>query len=431
MAALNFPLSPEDGDVYGKYAYDATEGVWNANPQQLASRFVTSATQPTSPSNGDGWLDTNTGKTYIYYNDGSSAQWIESGNPVIGFVDPYDQTTTSTGHLALPKGTSAQRPVAPENGDIRFNTELGQPEWYSDASSEWVLFKDGPTFDVEYLVIAGGGGGGSGQPAGGIRTGGGGGAGGYRCNVPGESSGGNSSAESALSLSAGTYTVTVGAGGATSGIDGATGNSGSSSTFNTVISTGGGGGGKGGSSGNDGVAGGSGGGGGADYTYANADGGAGTSGQGSAGGAGASNGAGGGGGAGAVGGDAASDTGGDGGNGLTSSITGSAIARGGGGGGGADSSVNYGVGGTGGGGNGGGQSGTPADTPGTANTGGGGGGGGASGYDGSAGGSGIVIIKYPSIYTATPTVGLTSITNTVGDYKVTQFTAGTGTVTFS
>ncbi len=52
-------------------------------------------------------------------------------------------------------------------------------------------------YPCEYVVIAGGG-------SGGGTVGGGGGAGGYRSNVLGESSGGGASAESALSLSAGT-----------------------------------------------------------------------------------------------------------------------------------------------------------------------------------------------------------------------------------
>jgi len=42
---------------------------------------------------------------------------------------------------------------------------LEQPEWYSDSTNEWVLFKDTPTFSVEYVVIAGGGGGASAQGA--------------------------------------------------------------------------------------------------------------------------------------------------------------------------------------------------------------------------------------------------------------------------
>ena len=425
MAALNFPLSPNDGDVHGNYVYDATEGVWNANPQQLASRFVTSATQPTSPSNGDGWLDTNTGKTYIYYNDGSSAQWIESGNPVIGFVDPYDQTTTSTGYLALPKGTGAQRPVAPENGDIRFNTELNQPEWYSDATDSWVLFKDAPTIDVEYLVIGGGAGGGSVSVLG---AGGGGGAGGYRSSVIGESSGGGGSAESVLSIQSGIYTVTVGAGGSA-------GTSGSNSVFDTITSLGGGSGGS--TSTKTPGSGGSGGGGFGRAVAETTTGATGTTGQGFDGGDAlgsdvdpVAHSGGGGGGASSVGLDGSGASGGNGGGGVSSSITGSSVARAGGGGGGKRVSGTVGS-ATAGGGAGGLNTG---GVNGTVNTGGGGGGAGENDNGtelGGAGGSGVVIIKYPSIFTATPSVGLTSITNTVGDYKVTTFTEGTGTVTFS
>ena len=419
MAALNFPLSPEDGDVHGNYVYDATEGVWNANPQQLASRFVTSATQPTSPSNGDGWLDTNTGKTYIYYNDGSSAQWIESGNPVIGFVDPYDQTTTSTGYLALPKGTSAQRPVAPENGDIRFNTELGEPEYYSENESSWFLFRQQAIseFSVEYLVVAGGGGG-AGY--------GGGGAGGYRCSVSGESSGGGASAESPLSLVAGSYTITVGAGGPGQSGTTSTASNGANSVFSNIISTGGGNGGSG--SGVAGLTGGSGGGGG----LSSASGGSGTADQGFDGGNGASAEGGGGGGASQVGSVGVANNAGDGGDGVASSITGSSVTRAGGGGGG-DNSGTGGTGGTGGGGNGGNNG--SGMTAGATNTGGGGGGYGSTNALGAAGGSGVVIFKIPSSISASFTVGITEASGgngqLVGDYRVYTVTAGTGTVTFS
>ena len=65
----------------------------------------------------------------------------------------------------------------------------------------------GDDIEVEYLVIAGGGGGG------GYQLGAGGGAGGYRCSVPGEMSGGNTQAETPITLSAGSYSVIVGAGG--------------------------------------------------------------------------------------------------------------------------------------------------------------------------------------------------------------------------
>ena len=50
--ALNFPITPADGDTYQGYVYDATAGVWNSDPHQIASRFVTSATAPSSPLRG-------------------------------------------------------------------------------------------------------------------------------------------------------------------------------------------------------------------------------------------------------------------------------------------------------------------------------------------------------------------------------------------
>ena len=69
----------------------------------------------------------------------------------------------------------------------------------SDATSDF-----GST--IEYVVVAGGGGGGNGEA-------GGGGAGGYRSSVTGESTGGGGSLESAITVSAQSYTVIVGGGG--------------------------------------------------------------------------------------------------------------------------------------------------------------------------------------------------------------------------
>ena len=68
-----------------------------------------------------------------------------------------------------------------------------------------------------------------------------------------------------------------------------------------------------------------------------------------------------------------------------------------------------------------------------ANTGGGGGGaawpGSGWGYNGSSGGSGVVILRYPNTYTLTnPGSGLTMSTATDGSDKVTTLTAGTGNI---
>jgi hypothetical protein len=49
-----------------------------------------------------------------------------------------------------------------------------------------------------------------------------------------------------------------------------------------------------------------------------------------------------------------------------------------------------------------------------------------------AGGSGIVVLKYPDVYTiSNPGGGLTYSTSTAGGYTVATFTAGTGNVSWS
>ena len=239
----------------------------------------------------------------------------------------------------------------------------------------------------DYLVVAGGGSGGSGGMGGG-----GGGAGGLRSTVT--ATGGGGSLESALSLTAQAYTVTVGAGGAAA--SNALGNNGNNSVFSTITSTGGGGGSNGVATGVVGNTGGSGGG---SAGRTAAVGGSGTANQGFAGGAAlgtAGDGAAGGGGAGAaatavtVNGNAT-----NGGAGVATSISGSSVTYGGGGGGGTGASGGTrGTGGSGGGGNGGLWYGS-AGSAGTANTGGGGGGSADSGITSYAGGSGIVIVRYP------------------------------------
>jgi hypothetical protein len=245
---------------------------------------------------------------------------------------------------------------------------------------------------VDYLVVAGGGGGGGDYRAGG------GGAGGLRCTVG--ATGGGGSLESALSLTAKSYPVIIGAGGA--GVLNDNGFQGSNSIFGSITSTGGGyGGGKWDQTPvRAGGPGGSGGGGIGDSTRTAAggartaspvqgfDGGSGYNGNVQCGG--------GGGGAGAVGQNGGSGgTDGDGGAGVTTSISGASTTYAGGGGGGNYGSGNVTIGGTGGGGAGGsGDSPYKNGTAGTTNLGAGGGGASGLGYSGGNGGNGVVVIRY-------------------------------------
>jgi hypothetical protein len=85
MAALDFPINPSDGDLYGNYVYNDARGVWDIYTPLVAARFTASATKPSPAQNGDAWFDVTDGVTYIYYDDGSSAQWVETGSPVVSF----------------------------------------------------------------------------------------------------------------------------------------------------------------------------------------------------------------------------------------------------------------------------------------------------------------------------------------------------------
>jgi hypothetical protein len=255
--------------------------------------------------------------------------------------------------------------------------------WYHTFISSGT-FTPQRAISCDYLVVAGGGSG-PGSDGGG---GGGGGAGGLRSTVT--ATGGGGSLESALSVTAQPYTVTIGAGGSVPGSN-LRGTNGSDSVFATITSIGGGGAGcfSVDSAQKTGANGGSGGGSAPSPGVA----GSGTANQGYAGGAFGVNAGGGGGGAGAVGGNGGSGAGpgGTGGNGVAVAITGSSITYAGGGGGGSYSSTG-GVAGTGGGGTGGGAS--TNSTAGTVNTGGGGGGSGQTGGVGRNGGSGIVVVRY-------------------------------------
>jgi len=300
------------------------------------------------------------GSTICFYNNSSSNQFISITNDTL-----REAGTAATG--------------------TRMLAQYGFATCVKVASTTWVISGTEP-FSVEYLVVAGGGGGGG-------SSGGGGGAGGFLTGT------------FTPVVTGTTYTVTVGAGGASTV-------NGNNSVFAGVTSFGGGGGAT--SVTQNGRSGGSGGGG----AGTGGTGGAGTLGQGNSGGGGGTDRGGGGGGAGAVGGSGVSVAGG-GGAGLSSSISGSSVFYAGGGGGRGNPA---GAGGTGGGG-GGSYSGT--GTAGTANSGGGGGG----GSTGGAGGSGVVIIRYPdALANASSTTGSPTLTTT-GGYKIYTFNAS-GTITW-
>lgn len=52
------------------------------------STFTASATAPSSPANGDEWLNLTDGTAYTYVNDGNSSAWVELSPPQLFAPEP-------------------------------------------------------------------------------------------------------------------------------------------------------------------------------------------------------------------------------------------------------------------------------------------------------------------------------------------------------
>jgi hypothetical protein len=408
--------NPDTYNERMRIAAGGNVGIGTNNPQRRFHIHDGGATglKITNDQSGAG---SNDGFDIYVRDDNQGAELVQRENSFIKF---YTNNTprveiTSDGKLkpnafVLPVATSG--PGSPVTGQQYFNTNVGTvltydgTEWISSSgavsanggtettytaggvSYKSHTFTSSGTFtvsssgNVDVMVVAGGAAGGG---HGGNDGSGGGGAGGMVV-------------QTGVNVTAGSYTVTVGAGG--SSVGGATrGNNGSNSSVNisgVTTAVGGGGGGTEGTVriGKDGGSGGGAGG------YGVKNGGLGTNGQGNNGGPCTSPGDGGGGGKGAAG---ASGTTGTGGVGEQNSYrTGSNIYYAGGGGGSGDQRNSRGSGGGAGGsgGGGGGADATSGSQPGNGgvNTGGGGGGAAGQNYAGAtgsgAGGSGIVVIRY-------------------------------------
>lgn len=79
---------------------------------------TTSNTAPSTPEDGDLWWDTDLGKLFIYYDDGSSAQWVDAGagydyptvNTFLDLTDTPSSYANAAGQLVSvnPGGTGLQ-----------------------------------------------------------------------------------------------------------------------------------------------------------------------------------------------------------------------------------------------------------------------------------------------------------------------------------
>ena len=166
-------------------------------------------------------------------------------NPIAAYLDVFSGTGSadavgSSADIATPLGMTATGGVVSDyisdSGGV-FRSHV----FTSSGSFNVTAYSTSYPNTVEYLVVAGGGGGGGAATAGSYAAGGGGGAGGLRTNLSGHPLAG---ASLAISTSPGSYTVTIGSGGAGGSVvpaqGGSPGTNGGLSVFGTIQSDGGG-----------------------------------------------------------------------------------------------------------------------------------------------------------------------------------------------
>jgi hypothetical protein len=107
--AINFPSSPTNGQQHtvgqATWTYDSTQTKWKIT---RTAASVASDTAPTNPQVGQLWFDTDTGELYVYYNDGSSSQWVEVGSFAdFAVLDEDDMASNSATSVPTQQSTKA------------------------------------------------------------------------------------------------------------------------------------------------------------------------------------------------------------------------------------------------------------------------------------------------------------------------------------
>ena len=138
--ALDFPSSPIDGQAFGNFVWAASPGVWKAKPN-VSTVVVNSSTAPTSATAGDLWMNTSDGTMYVYYNDGTSSQWIESRAPI-----------TADGYYSPNYVINGAMDIW-QRGTTGFGNGYNADRWYMGGGSGGVAAVSRQSFDTSVTAV--------------------------------------------------------------------------------------------------------------------------------------------------------------------------------------------------------------------------------------------------------------------------------------
>jgi len=199
--SITLPSSPSAGDTFIVRDYAGTFATYNC--------IILIGSATIEGTTGFNWIINTNGQTTAFTYSDATKGWL------VEFSGKSSEAQQQAFYVAATGGTVLT------NGSYKTHVFTGCSTFVVSCAGNSI-----GSNSVEYLVVAGGG-----SP--GKCYGGGGGAGGYRQIFPSPSTGG-------LPVSATTYPVTVGAGGAAPSTPARPGTKGSDSIFSTITSTGGG-----------------------------------------------------------------------------------------------------------------------------------------------------------------------------------------------
>ena len=109
--AINFPDSPSNGDTQtingSVYTYNSTTGKWDIDGDNTTNVTV-SDTAPSGAVAGDQWFNSTDGSLYVYYNDGSSSQWVGISGPAGSSGDSGSSVTAYANTAAFPSSGNTE-----------------------------------------------------------------------------------------------------------------------------------------------------------------------------------------------------------------------------------------------------------------------------------------------------------------------------------
>ena len=93
-------------------------------------KIPTSSSAPSSPSTGYLWYNTNLGRTFVYYDDGDSSQWVDAAPFNVGVITSLTGTTLYSATLVSPTFSGATFTSL-----LFTNGSPSSPSWYFTNSS--------------------------------------------------------------------------------------------------------------------------------------------------------------------------------------------------------------------------------------------------------------------------------------------------------